>query len=344
MRDGQFIVDADGHVMDWKHRCYDKYLPEQTPGKRTFYPDQGWDRRQTPYGDLGRDPETPHAMLADYDQEGIDLAILYPTQGLGIGQIRDFDRQADLCRAYNNWVSDWCKQAPDRLKAVAIVPTQDPTEACRELNRAVSELGAVGVMLPTWVPGRNVADREFWPIWGEAEKLGIPVALHATGGETSDVRRFDDFLKVHIWSHVPEQMLSVTAVVLGGIFEVFKDVRVGFMESGAGWVPFWTEHMDGEFEKRPYDAPLLKAKPSEYMRCGRAYYACEPEERTIPFVANWIGDDQLLYASDYPHWDGEWPNTVSELMERDDLTADLKRKIMCENALRFYSLNDLSAQ
>ncbi len=110
------------------------------------------------------------------------------------------------------------------------------------------------------------------------------------------------------------------------------------MESGAGWVPFMMEHLDGEFEKRPFDAPLCKEKPSTYMTCGRAYYSCEPEEETIPYVAQWTGQDQLLYASDYPHWDSEWPNTTRELTERPDLTPQLKAKILGQNALRFYGL------
>jgi len=338
MRDGIFVVDADGHVMDFWDRCYEPNLPPTPHGRRITFPSQGWDRRQYPGGDMGADPKTPAEMLSDYDQEGIDLAIIYPTLGLGMAQIRDAERQADMCRAYNTFVSNWCRQAPDRLKGVALVPTQDPAAACRELDRAVTDLGLVGLMIPSWIPGRTIADEAFFPLYGEAEKLGVPVAFHATGSETSDVGRFNNFLGVHIWTHVPEQMVSVTTAVLGGLFEVFPALRVGFMESGAGWVPFWMEHMDGEFEKRRFDAPRCKAKPSEYMTCGRAYFACEPEEKTIPFVASWVGEDQLLYASDYPHWDSEWPHTVSELMERDDLTASLKQKILSENALRFYGL------
>jgi len=133
-------------------------------------------------------------------------------------------------------------------------------------------------------------------------------------------------------------MISVISCVYGGIFEKFQRLRVGFMESGAGWVPFFMEHMDGEFEKRPWDAPLCKAKPSEYMTCGRAYFSCEPEEKTIPYVVGWIGEDNILYASDYPHWDSEWPHTVDELMKRGDIEPRLKAKILGQNALRFYDL------
>ena len=74
MRDGIFIVDGDGHVMDFPHRCYQKYLPEQYRRRIAFFPGAQWDRRQAPNGDMGRDPGTPQEMLADLAQEGIDLA------------------------------------------------------------------------------------------------------------------------------------------------------------------------------------------------------------------------------------------------------------------------------
>jgi len=338
MRDGIFIVDGDGHVLDRPHRCYEKYLTGIHAKRSVFFPNAGWERNQTPAGRLGRDPETPEAMLADMDVEGIDLAILYPTAALRIGEVREPDYQAELCRAYNNFVADWCGANPGRLRAVAIAPTQDPAEAARELDRAVSKLGLVGLMFPSFIPGRNAADPFFYPIYEEAQRLGVPVAMHASGDETGVPARFSNFLGAHTWSHLPEQMVSVISAVYGGLFEHFPRLKIGFMESGAGWVPFMMEHLDGEFSKRPWDAPLCKEKPSTYMTCGRAYYSCEPEERTIPYVAQWVGEDNILYASDYPHWDSEWPHTVEELTEREDLSQEFKAKILGHNALKFYGL------
>ena len=338
MRDGIHIVDGDGHVIDLPHRCYKKYLPEVYARRNVFFPNAGWERRFTPAGDLGKDPATPQEMMADMDLEGIDIAILYPTSALRIGEIREPEYQAALCRAYNDFISDWCLANPGRLKAVAIVPTQDPTEAARELDRAVSRLGLVGLMFPSFIPGRNAAEPFFYPIYEEAERLGVPVAMHASGDETATPQRFNNFLGAHTWSHLPEQMVSVISVIYGGILERFSRLRVGFMESGAGWVPFMMEHMDGEFEKRPFDAPLCKEKPSVYMTSGRAYYSCEPEEKTIPYVAQWVGEENLLYASDYPHWDSEWPHTVDELITRQDLTESFKAKVLGQNASRFYGL------
>jgi len=150
------------------------------------------------------------------------------------------------------------------------------------------------------------------------------------------VCHFDTLLAMHTFSHAPEQLMACTAVIYSGLLEQFPTLRVAFLEAGAGWVPFWMEHMDGEWSKRKFDAPLLKMLPSEYMRCGRVFVSCEPEEKTLPYVAEWLGADHILFPSDYPHWDGAFPEAVNELMERQDVSDQLKRKIFCENPQRLY--------
>ncbi len=330
------IVDGDAHLRDNVDNCYRPYLEAPFNARGLFWPTDGFDRNKG--GLLGkRDVDAP-TQLVDMDVEGIDVSILYPTTGLGIGRIYEPDYAAALCRAYNNWVHDYCQTNPERLKAVALLPLQDPDAAVRELNRAVTDLGLVGGMIPTFVRGLNLGDKTLWPLYAEAEQLDVPIGAHATGGETGDMGRFRTFLGVHICSHVPEQMVSLTAVVLGGVLERFQRLRVGFLEAGCGWVPFWMEHMDEEWEKRRDEAPHCVEKPSVYITGGRCYFGCEPEEKTLPFAAQSIGEDVLLYASDYPHWDSDWPHTVSTVRERSDMPEALKRKVLGENALRFYGM------
>jgi predicted TIM-barrel fold metal-dependent hydrolase len=331
------IVDADGHLRDLVDNCYRPYLEPPFNDRAIFWPSDGFDRNKN--GRLGvRDVDAPK-QLHDMDVEGIDISILYPTTGLAIGKIYEPDYAVALCRAYNNWVHDYCATDPRRLKAVALLPLQDVDAAVRELHRAVVDLGLVGGMLPTFVRrGPALGDRALWPLYAEAEKLDVPVGAHATGGETDSEGRFASFLAVHICSHVPEQMIALTNVVLGGVFEQFPRLRYGFLEAGCGWVPFWMEHMDEEWEKRPDEAPLCKEKPSTYIKSGRCYFGCEPEEKTMPFAAQYVGEDVLLYASDYPHWDSDWPHTVKTVRERTDMTDQLKRKVLADNALRFYGL------
>ncbi|TMJ77533.1 MAG: amidohydrolase [Alphaproteobacteria bacterium] len=138
----------------------------------------------------------------------------------------------------------------------------------------------------------------------------------------------------------PEQLLACTAVIYSGLLETYQDLRVAFLEAGIGWVPFWMEHMDEEYEFRRFEAPLLKMKPSEYMACGRVYVSCEPEEKTLRYVPDFFPEENILFASDYPHWDGEFPYAVAHLANRNDLSAEFKQKIFRDNPRRFYGLAD----
>jgi len=196
-------------------------------------------------------------------------------------------------------------------------------------------------MVNTYDRSRNVAHRDFWPFYEECAKQGVAVAFHASGSDTLDpLGHFENFLQIHTCSHAPEQLLACTAVIYSGLLETYQDLRVAFLEAGIGWVPFWMEHMDEEYEFRRFEAPLLKMKPSEYMACGRVYVSCEPEEKTLRYVPDFFPEENILFASDYPHWDGEFPYAVAHLANRNDLSAEFKQKIFRDNPRRFYGLAD----
>lgn len=331
------VIDADMHLMD-REELLRQHLDERWARRRYLFSLDNFDR--TLGGRLGKQQVDAATQLCDMDAEGIKIAVLYPTIGLFLGEVREVDYAVGLARAYNNWVAEYCRTSPERLKAVALLPVQEPEAAAKELERA-HKLGLVAGMVPTFcrVGPRNPGDRWLDAVFAAAEHLGMPIAFHATGGLTPANDRFTTFLQVHVFSHVPEQMAAVTGVVLGGVLERFPRLKVGFMEAGCGWVSFWFQHMDEEFELRHEEVPELKAKPSEYLRQGgRCYFGVEPDERLIPQTAELIGGDGLLYASDYPHWDSGWPNTARTLRERGDLSDALKQKILGENALRFYGL------
>jgi uncharacterized protein len=260
---------------------------------------------------------------------------------LMLTRVRERDYAIALCRAYNDWLYDWCAIDRKRLKAVALVPLHvDTRAAIDEMERAVSKLGNVGVMVNTYDRSRNIAHRDFWPFYEECARQGVPVAFHASGSDTMDpLCHFENFLQIHTLSHAPEQLIACTAVIYSGLLEKYQDLRVAFLEAGIGWVPFWMEHMDEEYEFRPFDAPLLKAKPSEYMTCGRVFVSCEPEEKTLRYVPEFFPADNILFASDYPHWDGQFPDAVSTLADRTDIPDGLKRKIFFDNPQRFYGMS-----
>lgn len=118
-----------------------------------------------------------------------------------------------------------------------------------------------------------------------------------------------------------EQMIVAMHVVTEGVLDRFPRLRMGSLESGTGWVPYWFERMDEHWAKDP-----------------RVIFSCDPDEETLPLALELIGESQVMYASDYPHWDAMTPWTVKVIAERGDLSDGAKRKILGENAARFFGL------
>ncbi|MBI3517386.1 MAG: amidohydrolase family protein, partial [Proteobacteria bacterium] len=171
MKNGMVIIDADGHAVD-SEAAYREWLPEKYRKRQTIYPGDGFDRRQG--GKLDKTPKSPTQNLADNDKEGIDLQIIYPTGGLALSKVREADYAIALAETYNNWLADWCSADKKRLKGVALVPLHaDVKASIAEMERAMSKLGTVGVMVNTYDRSRNVAHKDFWPFYAECARQGV---------------------------------------------------------------------------------------------------------------------------------------------------------------------------
>jgi predicted TIM-barrel fold metal-dependent hydrolase len=107
-----------------------------------------------------------------------------------------------------------------------------------------------------------------------------------------------------------------------------------------GWVPFFIDRLHEHFEKRgDWIDHGWQRDPQEYVRAGNIFVTCEPEEPILPGVIDVLGDDFIMFASDYPHWDGEWPESTKHLRTRPDISEAARAKIGGRNAQRFYGLN-----
>jgi uncharacterized protein len=334
------VIDADGHVTETQDQIA-KYLDEpyrRRPTSQFFFPWDGWDRRML--GTLGEYAATADAWLKALDRGGMEMAVLYPTLGLFMSFLRDRQWAVALCRAYNTFMHEEFTRKSTRLKAVALLPLQDPEAAALELRRAVRELGCVGAMLAA--DGAHVlGDARFTPIYEEAARLDTMLGVHASGSHLGGggLELFPAFIQTHTCSHAFGQMRQLTSIVLEGIPERFPKLRIAFLEAGCGWAPYWIERMDEEYSKRASEAPALKKKPSDYVRSGRIYFSCEADECLLPQAMTLIGDGQIVYASDYPHWDGSYPHSLGELRGREDLSEAQKHKVLADNARRLYNLS-----
>ena len=290
----------------------------------------------------------PVSQLKAMDREGIDVAVLFPTRGLGaVGLEYDDDRlAAAVARAYNNWLADFCREDPTRLFGTAMISVQSVEEAVREVQRAVGELGFKGVFVrPNPVRGRNWHDPVYDPLWATCQELGVPMCFHESQGcllPQAVAERFNNdplaaLTMGHVACHPIEQMYASLSVIMGGVLERFPNLRVAFLEGNCSWLPFWLWRMDEHFEQRgPEVSPQLRLKPSEYFQ-RQGYIAVEADEELAKYVIDWMGDDHLVVSTDYPHSDSRYPHAMQSFVDLP-FSPESKRKILWDNCARLYGI------
>jgi len=329
------VIDADGHIVD-RDRDVRPYLAEPHRNRRGQL--LAGDGMDTSMGGLlgGREDNDLATRLKDMDSEGIETSVLFPTSSFNMSTIVERDFAVAYARAYNDFVADFCKQSP-RVKAVALLPFQDVQAAVKEANRAIGELGLAAVAVATQGMREHLGSETYWPIYEELERLNAPFCVHNRREGPAGDRRFDSFIYMHTVGRPIETVIQFVGMTYGVIAERFPNLRIAFLECGVGWVPYWMERMDEEWEKRgSVEAPLCTKKPSDVVVNSNWFFATEPEEGMLPYVAERIGAEKILFASDYPHWDGIFPGVVDTIVERTDISDDLKQKVLGENAKRFY--------
>ena len=349
------VIDIDGHVFE-PESIWPDYLPRQYHDRapRIAKDRRGTDRFEL-YGQLFPTPEgpgqwqpegvteamckrpggiDPQARLRDMDDEGIDVAVLYGTMALGFPMLPDPDFGLALVRAYHDWLADYCRTDAKRLKGVAALPLLQVDAAVAEGRRCVEKLGFVGFMIGSNVGGRNADHPSYEPVYRLAEELDVPCAVHIAAGLCGADRFTNQYGLSHVVGGPFEGMINTTAILGNGLLERHRRLRIAVLESGSGWLPALLDRMDEHFEHRR-DEFHCTVKPSEMARCGRFYVGVESEERELAAAARAIGSENLLWASDYPHWDSVFPGGVRMLRERRDLEASAISQLLDDNARRF---------
>lgn len=274
--------------------------------------------------------------LKDIAREGVEKQLLFPTL-MSIPATNYGGLGAALCRAYNNWVRNLVRGYEDRLWPVAIVPAGCPDEMPNELRRCVKELGMKAAHLVPYCGARNLDDPAFFPYYEAAQELNVPLLCHPnTLGELTE--RFDNFFAMHVLGRPMNCTPALVALVCGGVFERFPNLKVAFFECSAEWIVYWMHRMDDDYEwAKDGLAKHLSMPPSEYVR-RNCYVTCEADEVLLSLAIAEIGEDHVCLATDYPHFDSEYPHTVSGIRARADITQRQKDKILGENAARLLGL------
>jgi predicted TIM-barrel fold metal-dependent hydrolase len=350
------VIDVDGHVFE-PDELWVEYLPARFHDRRprlvldergtTRYLLEGhlippgtgqgaWVPEGIREASAQRDGAVdPHARLADMDLEGIDVAVLYGAASLGFYALQDRELSVACCRAYNDWLRDYCNADPARLKGTPALPLASVDDACAEAHRSVTELGFVSLTLPCAVGRHNLDDPSFEPLYALAEEVDVPLGFHAGGGRFAHHRFVDAYAQLHAFEFPVNIMFAVTTVVCGGVLARHPRLRVAMLEAGVGWAPYYFGRLDEHFELRPGEMPAIDRPPSSFLEDGRLVISTEGEDG-LAHAVHALGAQSVVWASDYPHWDAEFPGSVKRILHRNDLTEAEKVAMLDTNPRRLY--------
>jgi predicted TIM-barrel fold metal-dependent hydrolase len=280
--------------------------------------------------------------IKDMDYEGVDVNLTLPSGWFGTWTAGD-DVALELAmyRAYHRWMEDYCSAYPERLGGVILACGRDVPAAVAEIRRWGKSRWAWGVMLyaPYGVP---IDHPDFEPIWAQAAEHDLAGVLHtvtvmppnAPGGLDTWENLFVQRSAAHPWCG----MRNMAALIGSGVMDRYPRLRIATLEAGHGWLPFWMKRLDEHAETIRAALQPLKMKPSEYVTCGRYFQSIEVPEGAgmTNAVADLIGEDVLMYASDYPHGESHFPQTV-KLASAWEMSPVRRRKLMWDNAVRLYA-------
>ena len=375
MRDGYKIFDADAHVVEprdlWERFLDKKYQwrvgwKQPVPGRESFRPATVDGRftqsHVTLYGDhLEAVKWTRDNMIEKYGDvvvrefdgpgvresmrpEGIDLMVLYgPGYDMWLEGI-DGELQAAMARAYNRWAQEMRETSGGRVLAAAPVPLNDPSRAVEEIRVAYEELGARCFWArPNVFNNRNLGDKIYDPIWEIIQDLDCAFSTHefmGLNGRTAGDDRFESFTEWHTVCHPHEAQAAMLSMICGGVYERFPRLRVAYMEANCAWLPWWLWRMEEHIELSGWlETPECSKSPHEYFK-QNCWISVEPDEYLVYHVIEELGDDRIVWESDYPHPDSKYPHAVETFLGQKKLSEGSKRKILWDNAVDLYRFPD----
>jgi predicted TIM-barrel fold metal-dependent hydrolase len=344
-----FIVDADIHVNDtpgnlapyisepWRHSlealAQGKWGYLDIPG---FAPSLKLDPPMVGQHDM-RSVHTPEQMRTELDAIGIDIGILFPDNMLLMAPIPLAEYAVALSRAYNTWIADqWIGKAEGLYAAVLACP-QDPHAAADQIREFGSDRRVAAIYLPTAGVNPMWGNRKYDPIFEAAVELDLPVVLHSvtivSPAFPCNTDQFENAWARQMMGHSFAMMGNFVSMLHTGLPARFPELRIVFTEAGIGWVPYMTWRADKYHREFRRQVPFLELPPSEYVK-RQMWFATQPiEEPENPAfmveTIHHVGDDRVIFASDWPHHDFDHPKGVLNL----PMSQDLKRKVMGENAL-----------
>ena len=335
-------IDADAHVIetertwDYMDAAEAQFRPvlasPSSDGKKDWLIDGrifsrgGNVNRQIPEG--SREMSDIELRLRHMDELGIDIQVLYPSLFLRPLTSRPEVEQA-ICKSYNRWLADIWRKGERRLRWVAVVPMMSMDAAIAEA-RFAKDNGACGLFSRGLVDNRRLSDPYFFSLYQEAEKLNLPVCVHASTGNFDWVDLFENeggFSKFKL-----PVLSAFHSLVYDGIPEKFPRLRLGFIEIRAQWIPYLMIDLGKRFVK------LNRLVGPDLMRRNRLYVTCQTDD-DLPYILKYSGEDNIVIGSDYGHTDSASEiDALRNLKFKGEIGPEVIDKILYDNAKALYGL------
>jgi predicted TIM-barrel fold metal-dependent hydrolase len=272
------------------------------------------------------------------DAMGLDYQVVFPTQMLLLGMHPQDEVEVALARAFNRWITERILPEDERLKGLLYLPFNTP-EACIELVKTYADNPSIIGFTIASTRNKPVHHNSYMSLYSLIEETGKPLAFHSGfNWDDPSFRQLNRFISMHSLSFVHWSLIHMTNWIINGLPERFPKLKLVWVESGLAWVPYLMQRLDHEYMMRSCEAPMLKRLPSDYMR--DMYYTTQPLERNnmklLQATCEAINaDTQLLFASDWPHWDFDPPSSITTI---PFLSEQGKRNILGLNAARLFNL------
>ena len=295
----------------------------------------------------GQDPSPrvdadPAARIADMDLEGVDVNLTLPSGWFGTWTLSaDVDVETMMYRAYHRWMDDYCGAYPDRITGVILVSARDVESGVKEMAHWAKARWPLGVFV--YAPyGTPLDHPDLEPVWAAAQEYDLSVVLHtftvmppyAPGGLDTWDNLWLQRSAAHPWCG----MRNMASLLGSGVMDRYPTLRIGTLEAGHSWLPFWMARLDEHAHSIASALPPLKHLPSEYVCGGRYFQSIEiPEGAALTqSVIDHLGEDILMYASDYPHGESWFPKSAETVLGWE-MAETTKRKLLWDNAVNFYA-------
>ncbi|MDH3442862.1 MAG: amidohydrolase [Deltaproteobacteria bacterium] len=272
------------------------------------------------------------ARLAHMDELGIEIQVLYPTLFLR-PVVQDAERERALCKSYNRWLADLWRRAEGRLRWVAKPPLRllekAPAAVRDELEWAKNN-GACGIFMRGLECERGLGSAYFYPLWEMSGELDLPVCIHSANGSFIHHDFFND----------DTTFTKFKLAVVGAFHTLFEkelprkfpNVRWGFVEVSAQWVPYVLNDLADRFRRQG------RSFPSDALAANNMWVACENTD-DLPYVMSHAGEDCLMIGTDYGHHDPSTELDAIHLLRNDKrIEPRAARKILETNPRKFYHL------